>query len=102
MSEPASVDPSAPGRRYFSVELDCVSYTVVARDEAHVRALMPSIYAAMHGDVPDRSYEEVLADHGGLGITEIDGAKTIWDDGRDGLQHPINTYALGMWASSEY
>lgn len=96
------VDPIEPGRRYFSVELDCVSYTVVARDEDHLREIMPAVYAAQYGGEPDRTYEEALAEYGGLGIAEIEGTTTIWDDGRDGLQHPINTYALGMWASSEY
>lgn len=95
------VDPMEPGRRFFSVELDCVSYTVVARDEDHLLELMPSIYLAQYGD-PDKPYEQAFIDHGGLLIRELDGSTTIWDDGRDGKQHPINTYALGTWASSEY
>ena len=91
-----------PGRRFFSVELDCVSYTVVARDEDHLREMMPAVYAAQFGDRPDKPYDEALTNYGGLLIREIEGSATIFDDERDGKQHPINTYALGMWASSEY
>ena len=93
-----------PDRRYFHVDLDCVGYTVVARDEAHVKELMPDIYFVQctggMGE-PDKSYAEAVADYD-LFIREIPGESTIWDDGRDGLQHRIDTYPLGTWASSEY
>lgn len=98
------VDPAEPGRRYFSIDFDCVSYTVVARDEAHVKEIFPGIYDALTGgaEYQDRSYTEAIADSGDPEITEIAGTTTIWCDQRDGLQHPINTYPLGTWASSEY
>ncbi len=100
------VDPETPGRMYFSVEFDHVSYTIVAESEAAASAMMPGIYALMCGVVgdekPDPTYEETLADWGDLEFIEIPGTTTIHDDGRDGLSHPINTYPLGTWASSEY
>lgn len=100
------VDPAEPGRRYFSVEHDCISYTLVAESEAAARAMMPGIHALMMGAVgdekPDPTWEESVVDSGEPVITEILGTEMIWCDGRDGLQHAINTYALGAWASSEY
>lgn len=100
------VPPETPGRRYFSIEHDCISYTVVAESEAAALAMMPGIHALMCGVIgdqtPDPTWEETIADSGQPIIEEISGDTTIWDDGRDGLQHPINTYPLGTWASSEY
>ena len=102
-----------PDRRYFSVDLACVSFTVVARDEAHVRELMPEIwhmqicggYCASKGipqsECQETSYAEAQAEFG-IGIEEISGETTIVDDGRDGNKHRIDTYPLGTWASSEY
>lgn len=97
-------DPAEPGRRYFSVDFDSVSYTVVARDEAHVKELIPGIFDTHTGgaEYQDRSYAETVADSGAPEITETTGDTTIWCDERDGLQHPINTYPLGTWACSEY
>lgn len=100
------VTPETPGRRYFSIEHDHVSYTVVAESEAAALAMMPGIHALMVGAVgdekPDPTYEETVIECGEPIITEIPGTTTIHDDGRDGLSHPINTYPLGTWASSEY
>lgn len=98
------VTPETPGRRYFSIEHDHVSYTVVARDEAHAKEDFRRIYDEHTGGAKyqDRSYDESVAECGEPLITEIPGTTTIWDDGRDALQHPINTYPLGTWASSEY
>jgi hypothetical protein len=99
------VDPETPGRRYFHIDFDCVGYTIVAESEVAAKAMMPGIHALMCGcvgdETPDPTFEEALANHG-LDIAEIPGTATIWDDGRDGLQHPINTYPLGTWASTEY
>lgn len=98
------VDPAEPGRRYFSIVHDHVSFTVVARDEAHAKEIFPGIYDAHTGGpkYQDRSYVESVDECGEPIVTEIDGAAAISDDGRDGLSHPINTYPIGTWASSEY
>lgn len=100
------VAPESPGRRYFSIEFDHVSYTIVAESSAAAIAMMPGIYRLMHGcpdhQTPDPTFEETLADWGDIEAIEIPGTTTIHDDGRDGLQHPINTFPLGTWASSEY
>lgn len=100
------VDPATPGRRYFSIEFDHVSYTLVAENEAAALAMMPGVYRLMNGcldhETPDPTFEETLADWGDIDVIEIPGSTTIHDDVRDGLSHPINTYPLGTWASSEY
>lgn len=100
------VDPEVPGRRYFSIEHNCISYTIVAENERAALAMMPGIHALMCGAVgdetPDPTWEETIAECGDPIIEEISGTATIVDDGRDGLSHPINTYPLGTWASSEY
>ena len=93
------VDPAAPGRRYFSIEHDCVSFTVVARDEEHAKEIFPGIYDQHSGG---QRYQESVEECGEPIVTEIPGTTTIHDEGRDGLSHPINTYPVGSWASSEY
>jgi len=88
-------------RSFFSIAFDHISYTVVARDRAHALELMPEIVMAQYGG--DTSYAELLGNGADApDIREIPGETNIWDDGRDGKQHPINTYPLGTWASSEY
>lgn len=80
-------------RRWFDVEFG-IHYTICARDESHVMEVL---------EKADNDYAETMRELGGGVITEIDpqavARRTFWEDGGE---LPLNTMALGDWASSEF
>jgi len=91
-------DNLEPDRKFWRVNFDNVTYIIVARDESHVREMLPGIVA----NISEPPYQELLAEDGEPRIREVDGSTLIGDDDRDGKQHRIDTYPMGMWACSEY
>lgn len=87
-----------PDRKFWRVHFDEVTYVIVARDESHVRDMLPEIVA----QISEPPYQELLSEYGDPQIREVDGGLLIGDDDRDGKQHRIDTYPMGMWACSEY
>lgn len=93
-----------PEKRYFHANYNHVSFSMIARDEDHARALVQQWFEncgdgewqhareAMDGaaiELVERSPEEASAIYG-------------WDDARDGGKYPLTTFELGALLSSEY
>lgn len=86
-------------RRFFDVDLG-ISYTICARDEAHVHQVL---------EEADGDYHCLMRELGGAIITELTpeqaATRTFWDESSDATPDkrvPVNTMKLGEWASSEY
>lgn len=93
---------SQPEKRFWKVEFDCISFSMVARDREHVMELLRDYYRNT-GEVGE--FEEKLAIEVPdiCELTEEQAALvTPFDDRRDGKRYPLTTFELGAVASSEY
>jgi hypothetical protein len=102
--ETATIPVAPPVKRYFNVEFDCVSFTLVTDDPSKITDMIKQWY--LNAGETEAYFREKLAKHGDpcvVELTEEEAAtKKGFDDRRGGGSYPINTFELGALLSSEY